>query len=102
MHQGSGFAIGQSAGSETVTLTVNQIPQHTHAVSARTSANAGSPSGAVYGGNTTPAIYTATPSAQMNAGMVGIGGGNQPHNNMMPYVVVSFIIALEGIYPSRN
>jgi microcystin-dependent protein len=102
VHQGSGFVIGQSAGTETVTLTVNQIPQHTHAVSARTSATAGSPSGATYGGNTTDAIYTATPSAQMNAAMVGIGGGSQPHANMMPYGVVSFIIALEGIFPSRN
>jgi microcystin-dependent protein len=38
----------------------------------------------------------------MNAAMIGIGGGSQPHNNMMPYLVVNFIIALEGIYPSRN
>jgi microcystin-dependent protein len=103
IHQGGGFVIGQSAGTEAVTLTLNQIPQHTHAVSARTSATAGSPSGAVYGGNTTTTIYTANPpSAQMNAAMVGIGGGSQPHDNMMPYGVVSFIIALEGIYPSRN
>jgi microcystin-dependent protein len=102
VHQGSGFTIGQSAGSETVTLTVNQMPQHTHPVSARTSANAGSPSGAMYGGNTTATIYTPNPSAPMNAAMVGIGGGSQPHGNMMPYGVVSFIIALEGIFPSRN
>jgi microcystin-dependent protein len=102
VHQGSGFIIGQAAGTESVTLTVNQIPQHTHAVSARTSATAGSPSGAMYGGNTTTTIYTATPSALMNAAMVGIGGGSQPHDNMMPYCVVSFIIALEGIFPSRN
>ena len=102
VHQGSGFVIGQAAGTETVTLTVNQMPQHTHAVTGRATATAGSPSGAVYGGNTTTTIYTATPSAQMNAAMVGIGGGSQPHDNMMPYGVVSFIIAIEGIYPSQS
>src|SRR6266849_3560816 len=59
IHQGGGFVLGQSAGTETVTLTVNQIPQHTHAVSARTSATAGSPSGAMYGGNTADTIYAA-------------------------------------------
>lgn len=102
VHQGSGFIIGQSAGTESVTLTVNQMPQHTHAVSARTSATAGSPSGAMYGGNTTTTIYTPTPSAPMNAAMVGVGGGSQPHGNMMPYGVVSFIISLYGIFPSQG
>src|SRR5258708_1824614 len=102
IHHGGGFVLGQSAGTETGTPTVYQIPQHTHAVSARTSATAGSPSGAMYGGNTADTIYAATPTAPMNAGMVGMGGGSQPHDNMMPYGVVSFIIALEGIYPSQN
>jgi microcystin-dependent protein len=101
VHQGNSFVLGQLAGTETVTLTTNQMPAHTHQVVARTAATAGSPSGAVYGGNT-DSIYTATPSAPMNAAMIGIGGGSQPHNNMMPYLVVNFIIALEGIYPSRN
>jgi microcystin-dependent protein len=102
VHQGSNYVLGQAAGAESVTVTVNQMPQHTHTVSARASATAGSPSGAMYGGNTTGTIYSATPSAQMNAAMIGIGGGSQPHSNMMPYGVVSFIIALEGIYPSQS
>lgn len=101
VHQASGFVIGQLAGTETVTLTTNQMPQHTHQVVARTSATAGSPSGDVYGGNT-DSIYTATTSAQMNAGVIGVGGGGQPHDNMMPYLVVNFIISLEGIFPSQN
>jgi microcystin-dependent protein len=102
-HQGGGFVIGQLAGTENVTLTLNQIPQHNHSVAAATSANSKSPSGAVYGGNTADHVYTANaPSAQMNAGMVGIGGGSQPHSNMMPYGVVSFIISLFGIFPSQN
>ena len=60
-------------------------PTHARGIGASLRPTAGSPSGAVYGGNTTDAIYTATPSAQMNAAMVGIGGGSQPHDNMMPY-----------------
>jgi microcystin-dependent protein len=103
IHQGTGFVIGQLSGTESVTLTLNQIPQHNHSVAAATSANAKSPSGTVYGGNTADHVYTANaPSAQMNAGTVGIGGGGQSHNNMMPYGVVSFIISLFGIFPSQN
>jgi microcystin-dependent protein len=103
IHQGNGFIIGQLAGSENITLNANQIAQHTHTVTALTSANATSPSNAVYGGNTADAIYTANaPSAPMNANMVGIGGGSLPHSNMMPYGVVSFIISLFGIYPTQS
>jgi len=103
MHQGSGFIIGQLGGTETVTVTANQIPAHTHTVAALTAANAVSPSSAVYGGNTPGHIYTANaPSAPMNAGMVGIGGGSLPHENMMPYGVVSFIISLFGVFPSQT
>ncbi len=101
VHQGSGFVIGQLAGNETVTLTTNQMPAHTHTVVARTSATAGSPSGNVYGGNT-DSIYTPTPSAPMNAGVIGVAGGSQPHDNMMPYLAVNFIISLEGIFPSQS
>jgi microcystin-dependent protein len=101
-YQGTNYIQGQLAGTETVTLTTNQMPAHTHQVVARTSATAASPSGAVYGGNTESIYKAGNPSAQMNAGMIGIGGGSQPHSNMMPYLVVNFIIALEGIFPSRN
>lgn len=103
VHQGAGFAIGQRAGEEAHTLTVNEIPQHPHTVAALTSANTKTPSGAVYGGNTTDAIYTANaPSAPMNAGMIGNNAGGQPHDNLMPFGVVSFIISLYGVFPARN
>ena len=102
IHQGSGFVIGQLAGTETVTLTTNQIPSHTHAVAALANANAKSPSNAVYGGQTNDQIYSAAAGGQMNAGMVQLAGGSQPHDNMMPFVAVSFIIALFGIFPSQN
>jgi microcystin-dependent protein len=102
IHQGPGFVIGQLAGSETHTLTLNEMPQHTHTVGAFANANAKSPSADVYGGNTTDAIYTTAASAQMNAGMIMPGGGSQPHQNLMPILAVSFIISLFGIFPTQN
>jgi len=103
VHQGNTFIIGQLSGTETVQLTTNQIPQHGHTVAALTSANTASPSGAAYGGNTTVDFYSANaPSAAMNTGMIANGGGGQPHDNLMPFGVVSFIISLFGVFPSRN
>ena len=102
IHQGSGFVIGQRAGTENHTLTLNEIPNHNHGVAALTGANAKSPSGTVYGGNTGDPIYAATPSAQMNASMISVNSGGQPHDNMMPVLTVNFIISLFGIFPSQN
>jgi len=102
IHQGSGFVIGQLAGEETHTLTVNEIPAHSHAVTALTTANSASASGTVYGGNGSINFYVPTPSAQMNASMIGLAGGSQPHDNMMPTVFVNFIISLFGIFPTQN
>ena len=103
VYQGLNYVIGQIGGAESVTLTLQQIPSHSHTVAAKTSATATSPSGAVYGGNAADAIYSAkAPSAPMNAGMVRVGGGSQPHDNMMPYLAVSFIISLFGVYPSQG
>jgi microcystin-dependent protein len=102
IHQGPGFTIGQLAGSETVTLTTQQIPAHSHAVAAMTNATVNSPSVAVYGGNT-DAVYTANaPGTPMNNNVVGVGGGSQPHDNTMPFGVVSFIISLFGVFPSQS
>jgi microcystin-dependent protein len=103
IHQGNGFVIGQSAGTETSTLTLNQIPAHSHAVPALTGANAKSPSATVYGGNTAYSLYDAAPSVQMNAGVVGVNNpGNQPHANMMPILTINYIISLFGVFPSQG
>jgi microcystin-dependent protein len=103
IHQDNTFVMGQLAGTETVTLISNQIPQHTHGVAVLTNAGASSPSNAVYGGNTADPIYTASaPSVAMNAGVVGMGGGSLPHSNIMPYCVINFIISLFGIYPTQS
>lgn len=104
VHVGPGYALGQLAGSETVTLTAQQLPGHGHAFMATTDgANQTAASGNVLG--TTPAgnIYFPTPGgAALAPQSIAPAGGNQPHDNMMPYLAVSFIIALFGIYPTQN
>ena len=104
VHQGPGFVMGQMAGEENHTLTGNEVPQHIHGVAALNAADSLGPAAAVYGGGTT-AGFTATPptpAVTMNPAMVVPNPGGQPHSNIMPYLAVNFIIALEGIFPSQN
>jgi microcystin-dependent protein len=118
LHQGTGpglspRSMGEMAGTETVTLTLNQIPSHTHGALASTdqgSLNGPGPTAVPakpVDTASTATLYvlpgtspvTATPMA---ASSVGTTGGNESHGNMMPSLAVSFIIALVGIFPSRN
>jgi microcystin-dependent protein len=106
MGQGNGlspYVEGQVGGTENVTLTNNQMPQHNHPVTASDgNASATRPGGAVLGRVQT-AIYGASPDGTvMNAGMIGNSGGSQPFSILQPYLVVNFCIALQGIFPSRN
>jgi len=108
IHQGTNagqtFQIGEAAGTESVTLTTQQIPNHTHAMLAST--NNGSqpqPQGGVLAKTTSGFMYSAfPPGVAMNASSVQPIGGSQPHENMMPYLVVTFIISLFGIFPQPN
>ena len=102
MHQGTGFVIGQMAGEENVTLTTGQLPQHTH--TAHADAGTGgqrSPAGNVWAASS---AYAAGGSinTQLAAGALGNAGGSQPHDNMVPFLAINFIISLFGIFPSRN
>jgi microcystin-dependent protein len=101
MHQGNSHIIGEKSGSESVTLTTNQIAVHNHSVLTSTQAATNSPQGAAFGANGLSVYRAGPPSAQM-AAVVSLGGGSQPHDNMMPFLVISFIISLEGIFPSQN
>jgi microcystin-dependent protein len=104
VHQGAGFIIGQSGGEESVTLTTQQIPQHTHpAVCNANSSSSPTPAGSYWGAASSNA-YTAGTSANavMNPAAVGAVGGSQPHDNMMPYVTLNYIISTNGIYPSQT
>jgi microcystin-dependent protein len=104
MHQGSGFVLGQMGGVESVTLTRNQLPVHTHAPVANTTAAAGgtSPNNQFWAGYAKTMYSTSPPATPMAGGALSYSGGSQPHENMSPYQVINFIIATEGIYPPPN
>lgn len=104
MHMGSGFTLAQTGGVETVTLTLNQIPIHNHALlAAGVAGDAQHPSGNCLGDGTGGlAQYHPNPGPAMNAQSLTIAGGSQPHENMQPYLALSFIISLFGIFPSQT
>ena len=107
LHQGPGFVMGQISGTETVTLTGGQIPSHSHPAFGTTTnpATATSPANALYASG--PALYNpppsppATPVAMASQALLPSVGG-QPHNNVMPFQVVTFIIALQGLFPTQH
>jgi microcystin-dependent protein len=102
IHQGSQHVFSQTGGSETVTLTVQQMPNHTHPMLMQDSpANSPNPGNNFIGKSTQADIFFADPPVNaMNANSIAPVGGSQPHENMMPYLCVNFIISLFGIFPS--
>ncbi len=101
MHVGNGHVLGEIAGTETVTLTTAQIPAHSHVPQANSgSGSQSTPSGNVWANSTNLPYSASAPSAAMAPQAVQSSGGNQPHDNMVPYLVINFIISLFGIYPS--
>jgi microcystin-dependent protein len=104
IHQGSGFVLAQAAGEETVTLTVQQIPNHNH-VPAANSGNGTQvgPSNGVWAQSTLNQFSaTNPPNEAMAPQAVLASGGSQPHDNMMPFLVINFIISLFGVFPSQT
>ncbi len=102
----SNYNIGETGGQSTVTLLQSQIPSHTHAVNAsNANGNQVGPAGNSFA---KPAaarglkMYGPTANDTMNPGATSVVGGDQPHENMMPFLVVNYCIALQGIYPARN
>ena len=112
MHQGQGpgltpRVLGETSGQENVTLLASQMPAHTHQPQADASGGGQtSPANATWGagGRGRPPAYAANPApaAALSPQALAPTGGSQPHNNRSPYLGVSFIIALQGIFPSRN
>ena len=106
--QGAGLSTytqGQVGGVESVTLTVNQMPQHNHLVNATSdTAAAAGPSPKYLGHSPSTPIYVNVPTVvvQMSPGMISITGGSQAHENRQPYLTLNFCISLQGIFPSRN
>jgi microcystin-dependent protein len=108
IHQGQGvglspYVMGENAGTESVTLTQSQMPQHSHTVNANTGGGQATPSGNFPGNEATPVkIYAVASNTTMNAATLSNAGGNQAHSNLQPVLCVNFIIALQGIFPSRS
>lgn len=104
LHQGSSHVMGESAGTETVTLTSAQIPAHSHGLSGSAAlASTTSPAGglpASLAEVTTFAYGSDQPLTTLHPQSVSFAGGNQPHENMSPYLALTFIISAFGIYPS--
>jgi microcystin-dependent protein len=101
LHQGNGFILAETGGAETITLTVSQMPAHAHpslASSAAASANVAGNS--VFAATLVDAYVNTTPYVPLAAPSIGSVGGSQPHENRQPYLCVSFIISLFGIFPS--
>lgn len=103
IHQGSGFVLAQAAGEESVTLTTNQIPSHGHVALAYNGAgNQTGPGGGIWASSNLSQFTNAAPTAQMSPQLVGSTGGSQPHDNMLPFLVLNFIISLFGVFPSQS
>jgi len=101
--QGPGLAnydLGQVGGSESVTLTTNQMPAHNHTIACNSGdPNDSSPANRFASGG---GSYNSGANAAMAQGAASTVGGSQPHENRQPYLTLNWIIALEGIYPSRS
>lgn len=109
IHQGQGSGLtnrtmGETSGTETVTLTTSQIPSHNHQLAAHAGAEkSASPVNRIPGTTSATApVYTSSgPNTTFGAGAVASTGGSQPHNNLQPYLAVKCCIALIGIFPSH-
>jgi microcystin-dependent protein len=110
IHQGTGsdginYILAEAAGVEEVTLTVQQIPVHNHALLGSTSPGSqASPVGFMPAASNTVSLYkAAAPTNAMNAqALPGIAGGSQPHTNFQPYLCINFIMSLFGLFPRQT
>jgi microcystin-dependent protein len=103
IHVGPGFALGQSGGVESVTLTTSQIPAHSHVPQANSGAGTQSgPGGGVWALSGTNIYSDVAPANAMAPQALGSAGGSQPHDNMVPFLVVNFILSLFGVFPSQT
>jgi microcystin-dependent protein len=101
VHVGPGFVQGQTAGVESVTLTTSQIPAHSHVPLCNSGAGTNaSPQNDVWAALDSNIYSDVAPSVIMAPSALGSTGGSQPHDNMVPFLVINFIISLFGVFPS--
>ena len=100
VYVGQGITLGQSGGEQAHTLLLSEMPAHSHLPNANSgAANKGPAAGNFWSGT---GSYAAQPNNTMNPAGITPTGGSQPHDNMTPYLTLNFVIALQGIFPSRN
>lgn len=108
IHTGTGMGLntrvlGETLGTEWVTLSKSQMPVHQHPLAASGLATLGDPGGRLLGNTGAQSLYVDTdPGVTMSSGALVPRGGSQPHTNVMPFLCVSFIISLFGIFPSQT
>jgi microcystin-dependent protein len=104
IHQGNGFILAETGGAEEITLTVNQIPAHSHPMLANSQlASEFALGNRVFAQPTTVDAYVQPPPmVQLSSQSCSAVGGSQPHTNFQPYLCVDFIISLFGIFPSQT
>ena len=106
IHVGNGITLGQAGGAQAVTLTTAQLPAHSHVLHATSAlANSANPAGNLLAAKPRGGRDIYAPPAHttaLNAAAITSTGGGQPHENMQPYLTLNFVIALVGIFPSRN
>ena len=109
IHEGSGFTLGQAGGQSAHTVTMSEMPTHTHFQNSNMciggnniNATLGDPTSNYWANNGKAQYATNTLDQVMHPSAVTNVGGSQPHNNMQPYLVLNFCIALQGIFPSPN
>ena len=114
MHQGQGpgltqRVIGEAGGGSTVTLLTSELPSHNHTLQGRpvpgNTATAAANTSLAQVNPATSQVYKAPAGAALtalNPSATGVAGGGQPHNNMQPYLTLTFIIALQGVFPPRS
>jgi microcystin-dependent protein len=104
LHFSGKYSLGERAGVESVTLTTQQIPIHTHAlIGATGNGTQANPANNILATSTIVKPYASeTPDSNMAASAISPVGGNQPHENLQPYLSISFIISLYGIFPTQS
>ncbi|TCN00819.1 microcystin-dependent protein [Paenibacillus sp. BK033] len=102
VHPGQTVVLGQTAGEEAHTLTINEMPQHNHQAKGGSDATGSGLAGKTWGTSSSVSPFAPQPNTIMSPNAIAQAGGSQPHNNMQPYLVVNFCIALQGIYPPRD
>jgi len=102
LHMGSAFTIGETGGEASHTVLQNEMPQHNHLAQASSNGpDKSTPLNNYWASNTGFKPYSGSASETMSTAALGTTGGSQPHENMSPYLVLNFCIALTGIFPSR-